>query len=305
MKPRVGVSACLLGERVRYDGGHKLQARLVEALGPRVEWVAVCPEMEIGLGAPRETIQLEAAPGGVRLVSTQTRRDLTAAMRDWAGGRLEALAQAGIDGYVFKARSPSCGLGSTPVEGLAGTRDGLFAGAVRERFPNLPLADEEGVAGAEGRERFLRLAGAHRDLRLLFRPGWTRGEVIDFHTRRKLLLMAHSPELYAKLGGMAAHEMARAGFEGDYVGGVLSAVAEEPSPGRHANALAHAAGYFSGALPPAERASLTAAIERIGSGDLTKLEDVKARILAHARERGEAYLLDQLYLWPRRPPQAA
>lgn len=166
MKPRVGVSACLLGERVRYDGGHKLQVPLVEAFRDQVEWVPLCPEVEIGLGVPREAIQLEAAPQGVRLISVESRRDLTQTMRDWAARRLGALAQAGLDGYIFKARSPSCGLGSTPVVGRPEVRDGLFTEVLRARLPDLPVADEEEVSDPESRSRFLRLAGARRDLRL-------------------------------------------------------------------------------------------------------------------------------------------
>jgi uncharacterized protein YbbK (DUF523 family)/uncharacterized protein YbgA (DUF1722 family) len=294
MRPRVGVSACLLGERVRYDGGHKLQPRLVEALRDQVEWVPVCPEVEIGLGVPRETIQLEAAPSGdVRLVSSETRRDLTQAMRDWAALRLDALVPTGLDGYLFKARSPSCGLGSTPVAGRPETRDGLFAETVRARLPHLPVSDEEGVSDRAGRRRFLRLAGAHRELRELFHPGWARGDVVDFHTHRKLLLMAYSPELYAKLGRLVATELASPDFQQQYVAEFLAAIAEDPTPGRHANALAHAAGYF----PP--EAALTAAIERIGSGEVSQLDAVKACILARAREHGEEYLARQQYLWER------
>jgi len=294
MKLRIGVSACLLGERVRYDGGHKLQAPLVEAVREQVEWVPVCPEVEIGLGVPRETIQLEAAPAGdVRPVSTQTRRDLTEMTREWAAQRIDELAKAGLDGYLFKARSPSCGLDSTPVIGRPETRDGLFAEAVRARLPHLPVSDEEGVSDSAGRGRFLRLAGAHRELRELFHPGWTRGDVVDFHTRRKLLLMAHSPELYARLGRLVATELANPDFQQQYVVGFLAAIAETPTPGRHANALSHAAGYF-----PAE-ASLTAAIERIGAGDLSQLEAVKSRILAQSREHCQDYLLKQQYLKKR------
>lgn len=167
VRPRVGVSSCLLGEHVRHDGGHKLQAPLVEAFRDQVEWVPICPEVEIGLGVPRETIQIEAAPAGeVRLISIQTRRDLTATMREWAGRRLDALAQAGLDGYVFKARSPSCGLDSSPVLGRPETRDGLFAEAVRQRFPHLPVCDEEGVSDPESWAEFIRLAKDHRDLQM-------------------------------------------------------------------------------------------------------------------------------------------
>ena len=166
VKPRIGVSACLLGQRVRYDGSDKRQPWTDAELAERVEWLPVCPEVELGLGVPRETIQLEPGPSGIALLATQTRRDLTKAMREWAAARVEDLAAGGLDGYIFKARSPSCGLGSARVIGSNQTRDGLFAEAMRERFPELPLTDEEAISDAHGIERFLRLAEAHRDRRL-------------------------------------------------------------------------------------------------------------------------------------------
>ncbi len=295
-KPRVGVSACLVGERVRYDGEHKLQAALAEDFGEKVEWVPVCPEVELGLGVPREPVQLEAHEGGVRLVAAETRRDLTASMREWASSRAEELAEDGLDGYIFKARSPSCGLGSTRVGGNEETRDGLFAAAVRERLPLLPIADEEETAAARGRRRFLRLARAHRDLRLLFCADWTRGVAVEFHSRRKLLLLAHCPQAYTELGRLVATELASEGFQGDYAREYLAAMGEGPTPGRHANALAHAAGFVSRELAPAARAALASSIEQIGGGDLARLDDVRGQILAYAREQGQAYLLAQLYL---------
>ena len=287
----MGVSACLLGERVRYDGGHKAQPWL-EALEGRFEWVPVCPEVELGLGVPRETIQLEPAGEGIALMTTQSRRDLTDAMRVWASARAEALASEGLDGYVFKARSPSCGLGTAPVAGHEETRDGLFAEAVRARLPLLPAVDEEALTTEEGRARFTRLVRAYADLRALFQPGWGRGGVVDFHTRRKLLLLAHSPERYAELGRLVARVVSESDFERNYQALFLEALEQEATPGRHANALAHAAGYFSDRLSPQERAGLT---ELIGAGDL---EQAKARILEHARRWDQRYLLEQTYLEP-------
>jgi uncharacterized protein YbgA (DUF1722 family)/uncharacterized protein YbbK (DUF523 family) len=289
----VGVSACLLGERVRYDGGHKAQPWL-EALEGRCEWVPVCPEVEVGMGVPRETIQLVPAGEDVALVGTVSRRDWTQAMREWAAARVEALAAEGLDGYVFKARSPSCGLGTTPVAGLGETRDGLFAETVRRRLPLLPLADEETLVEEWGRKRFLRLARAHVELRALFEPGWSRGDVVDFHTRRKLLLMAHSPEGYAELGTLVAK--IGEDFERNYKARLLEALSHEATPGRHANALAHAAGYFSDKLRAEERAELTRAVEEVARGG--DLERVKAQMVEYARRYDQSYLLEQTYFEP-------
>jgi FdhD protein len=163
-RPRVGVSACLLGERVRYDAGHKRDAWLVDELGPRVEWVPVCPEVEIGLGTPREPIRLEReADGRLSLITIHTRRDLTGTMRRFGDARIDALQRSGLDGYVFKADSPSCGPSGVAVEGASGgeTGRGLFADAVVAALPDLPVADERELSDPRARDRFVARVFAH------------------------------------------------------------------------------------------------------------------------------------------------
>src|SRR5439155_147061 len=127
---RLGISACLLGHEVRYDGGHKRDPFLAETLGRFVEWVPVCPEVELGLGVPREPIRLEGDPAAPRLVAVNNRRDLTRAMTRFARARAEQLARLDLVGYVFKKDSPSCGLRRVPVHG-----DG---GRTRRRAPRRP-----------------------------------------------------------------------------------------------------------------------------------------------------------------------
>lgn len=145
LKPRVGVSACLLGDAVRYNGGHKRHAWLVDVLGREVEWVSVCPEVEIGLGTPREPIELVGAAGGpIQLLTVSTRVDLTERMRRFAEQRVEALSALGLSGYVLKADSPSCGLA-----------DGLFADVLVRRLPSLPVVEERDLDEAAGRDAFV------------------------------------------------------------------------------------------------------------------------------------------------------
>ena len=158
-RPRVGVSACLLGERVRYDGGDKRDAWLVEVLGPRVEWVPVCPEVEAGLGTPREPMNLGRDGGGrLVLVTDRVRDDLTRRMSDYSTGRASELAAAHLDGYVLKAGSPSCGL-DVPVGHERGM--GLFATALTARLEGLPIADERELADPQWRESFVDRVYAH------------------------------------------------------------------------------------------------------------------------------------------------
>ncbi len=160
---RVGISACLLGEKVRYDGGHKLDESLRDTLGQSVEWVPVCPEFELGLGVPRETLRLEGDPARPRLVFSTTRVDITEQMHAWCARRGEELAPLGLRGYVFKGRSPSCALNTAEVwirpdeHGARGY--GLWAQAFRERFPDLVVAEAESLATPQARADFARRLG--------------------------------------------------------------------------------------------------------------------------------------------------
>lgn len=164
---RVGVSACLLGEPVRYDGGHKRSVVLVELLGPRFTWVPVCPEIEIGLGAPREPVRLAGDPRAPRLRSVQSARDLTSEMTAYAQRRAQELAALHIAGYVLKSASPSCGLRDVPVWGDGGANRasrpgrGLFAAALTAAWPGLPVAEEGDLAEPAAREDFVARVLAH------------------------------------------------------------------------------------------------------------------------------------------------
>jgi uncharacterized protein YbbK (DUF523 family) len=157
------VSACLLGDPVRYNGGHKRHAWLVDVFGADVDWVAICPEVEIGLGTPRETIHLvRASDGDVRLRQTIARVDLTDRMREYAAARVDALEAFALSGYVLKADSPSCGPSGVPIAGGADSGRGLFAAALIERFPDLPIVDERALDDAARREAFSARVHAYR-----------------------------------------------------------------------------------------------------------------------------------------------
>jgi uncharacterized protein YbbK (DUF523 family) len=165
---RVGISACLLGQKVRYDGGHTLDRRITLPLGRLFEWVPVCPEVELGLGVPRETLRLEGDPRRPRLVFERARRDITARMSTWSRRRLAELGRLDLCGYVLKSRSPSCGLRSVPVHrtGRPGAPprrgSGVFARALMKRFPRLPIEEEEALHERARRERFVRRVLAYR-----------------------------------------------------------------------------------------------------------------------------------------------
>jgi uncharacterized protein YbbK (DUF523 family) len=165
-KPRLGVSACLLGEAVRYDGRSKRDRLLLETLGAHVEWVPVCPEVELGLGVPREPIELVGRGDAPRLVGVVSRVEHTAAMRGLATRRARDLASLGLDGWVAKARSPSCAVRGVPVHPTRGGATarrgaGAFARVLRKRLPGLPVVDEVGLADPGIRRRFLARVRAH------------------------------------------------------------------------------------------------------------------------------------------------
>ena len=158
-RPRVGVSACLLGDEVRYDGGHKRNAFLVERLGSLVDWVRVCPEVEVGMGTPRETVRLVRLGDRIRMVTTDTAIDHTDVMHAWANARVDALARENLAGYVLKKDSPSCGMDRVRVYdvngAVVGDDRGMFADVLIRRFPDLPVEDEGRLASPSVQERFI------------------------------------------------------------------------------------------------------------------------------------------------------
>jgi len=230
---RIGVSACLLGQEVRYDGGHKRDPFLVETFGRYVEWVHVCPEVEIGLGTPRDPIRLERAGRDVRLVNPKTGTDLTRKMRTYAARRLAALEDQDLCGYILKKDSPSCGLERVRVHDGRGMPSrngrGLFAAALLRRCPNLPVEEEGRLNDPRIRENFVERVFAYRRLRSLFAGRWTIGDLARFHTAQRLQLFSHSPSACARLGRLVARARAiprprlRARYEAEFMAALTPA----------------------------------------------------------------------------------
>ncbi|HTH03951.1 MAG TPA: DUF523 domain-containing protein [Vicinamibacterales bacterium] len=166
MSIRLGISSCLLGHEVRFDGGHKRDRILIEELGKYVEWVPVCPEVEVGMGTPREPVQLVRVGKTTRMITSTTRVDYTDRMNEWARTRVEQLAREDLDGYVLKSKSPSCGGWSVKVTNESGSPAsdgrGLFASALIERFPLLPVEEEGRLADPAVRRDFIERVIAYR-----------------------------------------------------------------------------------------------------------------------------------------------
>jgi uncharacterized protein YbgA (DUF1722 family)/uncharacterized protein YbbK (DUF523 family) len=302
-KLRLGISACLLGQRVRYDGGHKRDAFLTETLGPFVEWVPVCPEVELGLGIPRPAIHLVGTARQPRLLVERTGEDLTARMARYAEGRLDELERLAIDGYVLKRASPSCGLYRVPVHDAEGARRGdgrgAFAAALTGRLPRLPVEEEGRLTDPAIRENFIeRVFAAARWRR--FAAGEPRPrDLVAFHAAHKLAVLAHSTVHYGRLGRQAAGAgprltRARLDAYGDLL---MEALAVRATRARHANVLQHMAGYFKRDLPDGDREELGEAIEEYRRG-LVPLVVPLTLVRHHVRRLGVAYLAEQVYLNP-------
>ena len=304
MTIRIGISSCLLGQKVRYDGGHKRDPFLVETFGRHVEWVPVCPELEMGLGVPREPIHLVAAAGGgARLVGVKSGTDHTAAVQKYAKRRLDGLASLDLCGYVFKSDSPSCGLWRVKVWREAGqparNGRGAFAAALVERFPHLPVEEEGRLSEARLRENFIERVFAYARLKALFAGRWTVGRLVAFHAAHKLLLLAHSPDAYRKLGRLVAGASSadRRGIRETYEDGFMSALAVMATRGRHVNVLQHMAGYVREKLDPVSRDELYQMIADYRAG-LVPLVVPITLMRHHVRRLAVAYLSEQVYLDP-------
>ena len=249
----LGVSACLLGNSVRYDGGHKLDRYIRDTLGRWFEYVTVCPEMECGLPVPREAMRLVGDPDHPRLITRKTGRDITDVMTTWASGRLAELADKDLRGFIFKSRSPSSGMSRVKVyneHGMpVGQASGIFAGLFMARFPLIPVEDEGRLHDPKLREMFIERIFVFQRWRDSMTEGFSLGRLVDFHTRHKLLIMAHSQEYYRRLGRLVAEgrQLSRADLREEYLRQLHLALGLKTTTKKNVNVLQHVIekqGYF-------------------------------------------------------------
>jgi uncharacterized protein YbgA (DUF1722 family)/uncharacterized protein YbbK (DUF523 family) len=300
---RLGISACLLGQEVRFDGGHKRDRFLTDQLGQYVEWVPVCPEVEVGMGTPREALHLVRDGQTTRMVTTRTGIDYTDRMNAWAARRLEQLASKDIDGYVLKKNSPSCGAWRVKI--IAPSRPpirggrGLFAAALMARFPLLPVEEEGRLEDPRLRENFIERVFAFRRLKDHFKGRWTIRSLIAFHTSHKMALLSHSTTGYQEIGRLVARtkELPRAEMRAQYERLFMSTLATPADVRRHTNVLMHMAGHLKQRIDPTSRKELAACIDEYRRGLLPRI--VPVTLLAHhVRVHEVTYLAGQTYLQP-------
>ena len=298
----VGVSTCLLGERVRHDGGHKLDRYVTGVLGPWFEYVAVCPEALAGLGVPRPPIRLTGDPAAPRAVRVEDDSvDVTETLAATARRVVPDLER--VRGYIFKRASPSCGMervkiyqapGKTPRMGR-----GLFARAVMEAYPLLPCEEEGRLNDPSLRESFIERVFALDRWRRMTAGGFTPARLVEFHTRHKLLLLSHSEVHYRAAGRLVADAGRRepAPLAAEYLRTFMQGMQRRTTRRRHANVLQHLAGYLKRRIDANDRQALAALVDEYRTGNVPLV--VPIRLLRHHfRHAPNRYVEMQHYLEP-------
>jgi len=302
-KIKLGISTCLLGENVRYDGGHKLDRFLTDTLGQYVEYVPVCPEVECGLGVPRESMHLEGNPDSPRLVTTRTKQDMTERMVRWAQKRVVELEKEDLCGFIFKSDSPSSGMEGIRVynkKGLPVKKGvGIFARIFMDRFPLLPVEDEGHLHDPELRENFIERIFTLKRWREVLSKKESRGNVVDFHMKHKLLILSHSPKYYQTMGKLVAgaKDLPLRELYRQYQTLLMESLELKTTPKKNANVLQHMMGYFRGQLSSDEKKELLEVID-LYRKELIPLIVPITLINHYVRKYDQPYLKEQIYLNP-------
>ncbi|MCC5824780.1 DUF523 and DUF1722 domain-containing protein [Alkalimonas sp.] len=304
MQLPIGISACLLGQKVRYDGGHKASEFCLSQLQPFVRYHAVCPENAIGLGTPRPPIRLlKKDHGDIHLVQVKdASKDYTEAMLDYTKQVLPGMED--LAGFIVCAKSPSCGMERVRLFneqghqlGKAGV--GLFTRELMQRYPWLPVEEDGRLHDAELRESFITRIFACHDYQHLCRSGFSVGGLVAFHSRYKFLVMAHSPSAYRQLGRLVAQAKLfdTKELQQRYLLELMQALKKPCSRKTHANVLQHLQGFFKKHLSGKERQELSSLIDRFRLGHLPLMAPLT--LLQHHLSRFEhPYLAAQTYLQP-------
>jgi len=302
-KIRIGVSACLLGQPVRFDGGHKHDRYLTNTLGEYLDFVPVCPEVESGFSIPRETLRLVGDPEAPRLVTSRTNIDHTDRMTGWAEKRVRELEKENLCGFIFKSDSPSSGLMRVKVynpKGMAEKKGvGLFARAFTRHFPLLPVEEEGRLNDPVLRETFIEQIFALKRWRETLALGQNMKNLVDFHTRHKLLMLSHSPA-NARLMGKLVADGRKTPIQtvyAQYENLLIETLRMKSTIKKNLNVLEHILGYFKNQLDPDEKQEMLEIFDRYRNAFVPLI--VPVTLLNHyVRKSGEPYLKQQVYLNP-------
>jgi uncharacterized protein YbgA (DUF1722 family)/uncharacterized protein YbbK (DUF523 family) len=265
---RLGISSCLLGNAVRWNSGHKMDRYLTRTLGQFVDYTPVCPEVEAGFGIPRESMRLVGDPEKPRLITFKTKTDHTEQMLRWARRRVKELAKDDLHGFIFKSDSPSSGMIRVKVyteKGMPVKKGvGIFAREFMAHFPLIPAEDDGRLHDPQIRENFIERIFTLRRWRGTIAKGQRMGNLVDFHTRNKLLILSHSPSHYKVMGKLVAEgkQMQMKALYAKYETLLMEALALKTTPKKNLNVLQHLMGYFKKQLPRAEKQELLDVFEQ-------------------------------------------
>ncbi|ACN17357.1 conserved hypothetical protein [Desulforapulum autotrophicum HRM2] len=300
---KIGISSCLLGNKVRYDGGHSHDRFLTQTLGLFTEYVPVCPEVECGMPTPREAVRLVGDPENPRLMTQKTAVDKTDQMNVWIKGRLEELAREDLCGFIFRSKSPSSGLYRIRVYGEDGSitknGTGLFARAFTKAFPRVPVEEAGRLNDPKLRESFIENIFSLQRWRKLCSQNMTLGGLVDFHTQNKLLILSHNQGLYRQMGKLVAH-----GKDVDidqlfdmYEELLLKALSLQTTLKKNINVLQHILGYFKKDLSNDEKQELLTIIDKYRSGYVPLIVPITL-IKHYVMKYDQPWLKIQTYLNP-------
>ena len=308
----IGISTCLLGYNVRYNGGHKRDRFILQTLGDYFEYVPVCPEVECGMSTPRESMRLVGTLEEYRLLTHTTKIDKTDQMLTWADKRLDDLETKQLCGYIFKSKSPSSGLHRVKIYSPDGKRvwnsgRGIWAGKFADRFPLLPLEEDGRLHDPALRENFIERVFVFKRWRDLVEPSPRSlpgsspkyGAVVEFHTRHKLLIMSHDLGIYRAMGKLVAggKSLPPKEFLDSYLILLLKAMGKLATVKKHTNVLHHILGYFKKELTPDEKQEALEIIGDYHQGHLPLI--VPVTLMNHfVRKFDQEYLAKQWYLKP-------
>jgi uncharacterized protein YbgA (DUF1722 family)/uncharacterized protein YbbK (DUF523 family) len=302
-KIKLGISTCLLGKNVRYDGGHKLDRFLTDTLSQYVEYVPVCPEVECGLGVPRESMHLEGNPDSPRLVTIRTKQDMTDCMVQWAQKRVVQLEKKDLCGFIFKSDSPSSGMERIRVyneKGIPVKKGvGIFTRIFMDHFSLLPVEDEGRLHDPELRENFIERIFTLKRWREVLGKKESRGNVVDFHTKHKLLILSHSPKHYQMMGKLVAQakNLPLKELYREYQTLLMESLGLKTTPKKNANVLQHMMGYFKEQLSSDEKQELLGVIDLYRKEIIPLIVPITL-INHYVRKYDQPYLKKQIYLNP-------
>jgi len=300
---KLGISSCLLGERVRWNGGHKLDRFLTDTLGRFVRYCPVCPEVECGFGCPREPLRLIGDPHAPRLVTSRTGQDYTERMLRWAHRRVKELQREELCGFIFKSKSPSSGMERVRVYDAQGvatpTGVGVFARVFMDHFPLIPVADDGRLHDPVLRENFIEQVFVMKRWHEALGRKHSRGNLVQFHTSHKLLILSHSPQHHRIMGKLVAQAKAKpiSTLYDEYQQFLMEALRLKATPAKHCNVLQHIMGYLKKRLTSDSKQELLEIIGDYRQGSIPLI--VPITLINHSvRLYDEPYLTQQYYLHP-------